>query len=310
MIEVTHLSKRYGATAAVDDLTFAVRPGAVTGFLGPNGAGKSTTIRAIVGLDRPTSGTATVNGRRYADLKAPLQEVGTMLDGRNAHPGRTAFGHLMGLARTHGMRRARVEQVIGLAGLESVARRRVGGFSLGMGQRLGIAAALLGDPPTLILDEPVNGLDPDGVRWIRHLLRALAEEGRTVFLSSHLMSELAETAGRVVVIGRGKLLADEDVATLVAETARAGSVRVRATDPGRLAQALRTAGAAVAVPEPGTLEVAGSTAGEIGALASRLGVTLLELSTTSGTLEDAYLNLTADAVQYRASTTTDQADAR
>ncbi|MGC0141818.1 ABC transporter ATP-binding protein [Pseudactinotalea sp. Z1732] len=299
MIEVTHLTKRYGAATAVDDLSFTVRPGTVTGFLGPNGAGKSTTIRAVVGLERPTSGSATVGGQRYADLPAPLQEVGTMLDGRNAHPGRTALGHLMGLARTHGIGRARVEQVIGLAGLESVARHRVRTFSLGMGQRLGVAAALLGDPATLILDEPVNGLDPDGVRWIRHLLRALAAEGRTVFLSSHLMSELTETAGRVIVIGQGRLLADEDLQTLVAATAGAGVVRVRGVDPGPLARALEDRGATVVMSQAGVLEVTGADAGAVGALAADLGVTLLELSTVSGTLEDAYLVLTADAVQYR-----------
>ncbi|WP_413451874.1 ATP-binding cassette domain-containing protein [Georgenia phoenicis] len=299
MIEVTQLTKRYGATTAVDDLSFTVRPGTVTGFLGPNGAGKSTTIRMVVGLEAPTSGSATVNGQRYAQLRAPLQEVGTMLDGRNAHPGRTALGHLTGLARTHGIGRARVDQVIGLAGLESVARRRVGTFSLGMGQRLGIAAALLGDPATLILDEPVNGLDPDGVLWIRHLLRALAAEGRTVLLSSHLMSELAETASRVVVIGQGRLLADEDIDTLVAATARAGVVRVRATDASALAHALERRGASVTLEEGRVLEVAGSDAGAVGALAAGLGITLLELSTVSGTLEDAYLGLTAGAVQYR-----------
>ena len=303
MIEVTHLSKRHGATTAVDDLTFVARPGTVTGFLGPNGAGKSTTIRAIVGLERPTSGSAIVNGRRYADLHTPLQEVGTMLDGRAAHPGRTAFGHLMGLARTHGIGRARVAQVIDIAGLESVARRRVGTFSLGMGQRLGIAAALLGDPATLILDEPVNGLDSDGVLWVRHLLRALAAEGRTVFLSSHLMSELAETASRVVIIGQGRLLADEDLDSLLAATARAGVVRVRTSDPATLGSALERLGATVSRPEADVLEVAGSDAGAVGALATRLGVDLRELSTVSGTLEEAYLSLTAGAVQYRATAT-------
>ncbi len=218
MIEVSDLTKRYGSTTAVDGVSFTARPGAVTGFLGPNGAGKSTTMRMIVGLARPSAGSAVVNGRRYADLRAPLQEVGAMLDGRAAHPGRTAYGHLMGLARTHGIGRARVQQVIELAGLSSVARKRVGGYSLGMAQRLGVAAALLGDPSTLILDEPVNGLDPDGVLWIRRLLRELADDGRTVFLSSHLMSELAECADRVVVIGRGRLLADDDLASLVART--------------------------------------------------------------------------------------------
>ena len=226
MIDVTNLSKRYGATTAVDDLTFSVRPGTVTCFLGPNGAGKSTTICAIVGLDRPTSGTATIDGRRYADLTAPLHEVGTMLDGRNAHPGRTAYGHLMGLARTHGIGRARVEQVIGQAGLEPVARRRVGGFSLGMAQRLGIAAALLGDPHTLILDEPVNGLDPDGVLWVRRLLRSLADEGRTVFLSSHLMSELSEVAGRDGVLLRTRDAAAPD------RGRRPGHVRRLRAGPG------------------------------------------------------------------------------
>ena len=299
MIQATGLTKRYGDTTAVDGLSFTVRPGVVTGFLGPNGAGKSTTIRAVVGLERPTSGSTRVNGRAYAALRAPLQEVGTMLDGRNAHPGRTALGHLMGLARSHGIARARVDQVVELAGLGPVVRRRVGTFSLGMGQRLGIAAALLGDPPTLVLDEPVNGLDPDGVRWIRHLLRALAAEGRTVLLSSHLMSELAETASRVVVIGRGRLLADEDLRTLVAATARAGVVRARVVDPGPLAYALERGGASVTVREPDLLEVTGADAGTVGALAARLGVSLLELSTESGTLEDAYLSLTADAVEYR-----------
>ncbi|WP_454085164.1 ATP-binding cassette domain-containing protein [Georgenia sp. Marseille-Q6866] len=300
MIKVTHLTKRYGATTAVDDLSFTVRAGTVTGFLGPNGAGKTTTIRAVVGLERPTSGSATVGGQRYAELRAPLQEVGTMLDGRGAHPGRTAVGHLMGLARTHGIGRARVDQVVGLAGLDSVARRRVGTFSLGMRQRLGIAAALLGDPGILILDEPVNGLDPDGVLWIRHLLRSLAAEGRTVLLSSHLMSELAETASRVVVIGQGRLLADEDLDTLVAATARAGVVRVRATDAATLARALERRGTPVTLGEDGVLEVAGTDAAAVGALAAGLGVTLLELSTVSGTLEDAYLGLTAGAVEYRA----------
>lgn len=298
MIEVSHLSKHYGSVAAVNDLSFVARPGVVTGFLGPNGAGKSTTIRAIVGLERPTSGSATVDGRRYADLRAPLQEVGTMLDGRGAHPGRTAVGHLMGLARTHGIGRSRVDQVIALTGLESVARRRVGAFSLGMGQRLGIAAALLGDPATLILDEPVNGLDPDGVLWVRGLLRALAAEGRTVFLSSHLMSELAETATRIIVIGQGRLLADDDLENLLATSERAGLVRVRADDQSTLATAARELGARVTTDEAGTLEISGTDAAAVGALAARLGVNLLELSTASGTLEDAYLSLTAQAAQY------------
>ena len=206
MIQVEALTKRYGATTAVDGLTFTARPGTVTGFLGPNGAGKSTTMRVAVGLERPTSGTATVDGRRYADLPAPLHAVGCMLDARSVHPGRTAFRHLRALARTHGIGRARVDEVIGMTGLESVAGRRAGTFSLGMGQRLGIAGALLGDPGTLILDEPVNGLDPEGVKWVRNLTRHLAAEGRTVFLSSHLMSEMAQTADQLLVIGRGEII--------------------------------------------------------------------------------------------------------
>ncbi len=298
MIEVTDLTKRYGSTTAVDGLTFTVRPGAVTGFLGPNGAGKSTTMRMIVGLARPTSGSARVNGHAYADLRAPLQEVGVMLDGRTVHPGRTAWGHLMGLARTHGIGRARVQQVIELAGLTSVARRRVGGFSLGMTQRLGIAAALLGDPPTVVLDEPVNGLDPDGVLWIRGLLRSLADDGRTVFLSSHLMSELAAVANRVVVIGRGALLADDDIDALVTRSARDGVVRVRSAEPERLGRALAAAGATVRPVDGDLLEVTGTDAGTVGALAAELGVPVLELGTVAGTLEEAYLDLTADAVEY------------
>ena len=206
MIQVEALTKRYGSTTAVDGLTFTARPGMVTGFLGPNGAGKSTTMRMVVGLERPTSGTATVDGRRYADLPAPLRSVGVMLDARSVHPGRTAFRHLLALARTHGIGRSRVEEVIAMTGLESVARRRAGTFSLGMGQRLGIAGALLGDPGTLILDEPVNGLDPDGVMWVRGLAKYLASEGRTVFLSSHLMSEMALTADHIVILGKGRLI--------------------------------------------------------------------------------------------------------
>ncbi|GEA87598.1 ABC transporter ATP-binding protein [Cellulomonas cellasea] len=216
MIQVEALTKRYGPTTAVDGLTFTARPGLVTGFLGPNGAGKSTTMRVVVGLERPTAGTATVDGRRYADLPAPLHAVGVMLDARSVHPGRSAFRHLLALARTHGIGRSRVDEVIGMTGLESVARRRAGTFSLGMGQRLGIAGALLGDPGTLVLDEPVNGLDPDGVLWVRGLVRALAAEGRTVLLSSHLMHELALCADRVVIIGQGRLLADASVPELVA----------------------------------------------------------------------------------------------
>lgn len=219
MIQVEALTKRYGTTTAVDGLSFTAHPGTVTGFLGPNGAGKSTTMRMIVGLERPTSGTATVDGRRYADLPAPLHSVGVMLDARSVHPGRTAYRHLLAHARTHGIAAARVREVIEMTGLESVARRRAGTFSLGMGQRLGIATALLGDPQTLILDEPVNGLDPDGVLWVRRLVRDLAAEGRTVLLSSHLMHELALCADRVVIIGKGRLLADAPVQEIVDRSA-------------------------------------------------------------------------------------------
>jgi ABC-2 type transport system ATP-binding protein len=251
MIQVEALTKRYGTTTAVDGLSFTASPGTVTGFLGPNGAGKSTTMRMIVGLERPTSGTATVDGRRYADLPAPLRSVGVMLDARSVHPGRTAYRHLLAHARTHGISTARVREVIEMTGLESVARRRAGTFSLGMGQRLGIATALLGDPQTLILDEPVNGLDPDGVLWVRRLVRDLAAEGRTVLLSSHLMHELALCADRVVIIGKGRLLADAPVQEIVDRSAggsledaylelTAGSVEYR----GRAADGTSTTGGA------------------------------------------------------------------
>ncbi|QTE31034.1 ABC transporter ATP-binding protein [Pengzhenrongella sicca] len=300
MIEVAALTKRYGSTTAVDGLTFAARPGTVTGFLGPNGAGKSTTMRIVVGLERPTSGTATVDGRRFADLPAPLHAVGVMLDARSVHPGRTAYKHLLSMARTHGIGRARVRHVLAQTGLEPVANRRAGTFSLGMGQRLGIAGALLGDPATLILDEPVNGLDPEGVLWVRHLVRELAAEGRTVLLSSHLMHELALCADRVVIIGRGRLLADASVQEIVARSERAGTVRVRTTDPEPLARELLAAGAQVTPLEGGVLQVRGASVDDVGTAARRCGVTVLELGAESGSLEEAYLQLTGDAVQYRA----------
>ncbi|WP_315096963.1 ATP-binding cassette domain-containing protein [uncultured Cellulomonas sp.] len=299
MIEVDALTKRYGTATAVDGLSFTARPGTVTGFLGPNGAGKSTTMRIIVGLERATSGSATVDGRRFADLPAPLHAVGVMLDARSAHPGRTAYRHLLAQARTHGISRARVQHVIAMTGLESVAGRRAGTFSLGMGQRLGIAGALLGDPRTLILDEPVNGLDPDGVLWVRALVRDLAAEGRTVFLSSHLMHELALCADRVVIIGQGRLLADAPVTEIVERSARAGVVRVRTHEPELLARALLELGAEVESNEPGTLQVRGTTVDEVGAAAGRCGAVVLELSTDGGSLEDAYLELTAASVEYR-----------
>jgi ABC-2 type transport system ATP-binding protein len=300
MITAEALTKRYGTTTAVDGLSFTAHPGTVTGFLGPNGAGKSTTMRMVLGLERPTAGSVLVDGQRYADLRAPLRTVGAMLDVRSAHPGRTAFRHLLALARTHGIPRSRVDEVLGLTGLQSVAGRRVKGFSLGMGQRLGIAAALLGDPSTLVLDEPVNGLDPDGVLWIRSLVRDLAAEGRTVFLSSHLMHELALCADRVVVVGRGRLLADASVAELLERSRAAGVVRVRTTVPDRLAPALVRAGAAVAVEPDGALHVRGASLEEVGAVAAEVGATLLELTAEAGSLEAAYLELTGGSVEHRA----------
>ncbi|MFI2104852.1 ATP-binding cassette domain-containing protein [Isoptericola sp. NPDC019693] len=301
MIEAQGLSKSYGNKAAVDRVTFTVRPGVVTGFLGPNGAGKSTTMRMIMGLDRPSAGSVTVNGRPYARHSSPLTEVGALLEARAVHPGRTARAHLRALAATHGIPDRRVDEVIDLTGLASVARKRVGGFSLGMGQRLGIASALLGDPRTLILDEPVNGLDPEGVLWVRRLARSLAAEGRTVFLSSHLMSELALTADHVIVIGRGRILADAPVRDVV-EAASRRAVTVRTAVPSALRTAVERAGGAVAVPDvahEGTLEVTGLDAAAIGEIALTAGVALHELTPVASTLEDAYLELTSDAVEYR-----------
>ncbi|GAA0316236.1 ATP-binding cassette domain-containing protein [Kineococcus aurantiacus] len=300
MITARGLTKRYGTTTAVDGLSFTARPGVVTGFLGPNGAGKSTTMRMVLGLERPTAGTVTVDGQRYADLRAPLRSVGAMLDARSVHPGRTAHRHLLALARTHAIPRSRVEEVIGLTGLEAVAGRRVKGFSLGMAQRLGIAAALLGDPATVVLDEPVNGLDPDGVLWVRQLVRDLAGQGRTVFLSSHLMHELALCADRVVVVGRGRLLADASVPELLERSRGAGLVRVRTTGPDALAQALRRSGAEVTAQPDGALHVRGTSAEQVGAVAGRVGVTVLELAAETGSLEAAYLELTGGSVEYRA----------
>lgn len=297
MIEARSLTKRYGSTTAVDDVTFTVQPGKVTGFLGPNGAGKSTTMRMVVGLDRPTRGTVTVNGKRYAEHRAPLHEVGTLLDAKAVHTGRSAYNHLRAQAATHRIGKARVDEVIGLTGLETVAGKRVGGFSLGMGQRLGIAAALLGDPQTLILDEPVNGLDPEGVKWVRNLVRYLASEGRTVFLSSHLMSEMALTADHLIVVGRGRVIADAPVAEIVAR-AEGGTVRVRSPQHERLESLLRSDGAQVTSPDTGVLEVVGRTAAEIGDAAAAAGLPLHELTPLNGSLEDAYMQLTADDVEY------------
>ncbi|QEO15801.1 ATP-binding cassette domain-containing protein [Agromyces intestinalis] len=298
MITATGLSKRYGAKTAVNDITFTVRPGVVTGFLGPNGAGKSTTMRMIVGLDRPTTGAVTVNGKPYAAHRAPLHEVGALLDAKAVHTGRTAENHLLAMAATHGIGRSRVREVIELTGLESVARKRVGGFSLGMGQRLGIAAALLGDPATVILDEPVNGLDPEGVLWVRQLVRHLASEGRTVFLSSHLMSEMAQTADHVIVLGRGEIIADAPIADVISGVSRK-RVRVRSPHASRLADLLAAPEVAIVRSEGGVLEVTGHESSVIGDLAAANGIALHELTAQTASLEEAYLALTADAVEYR-----------
>jgi ABC-2 type transport system ATP-binding protein len=298
MIEVNGVTKRYGDRVAVDDLSFTVQPGAVTGFLGPNGAGKSTTMRMILGLDRPTSGDVLVNGRHYADHAAPLREVGALLEAKAVHTGRSAYHHLLAMALTHGIPRSRVEEVIDLVGLREVARKRVGGFSLGMGQRLGVAAALLGDPATLILDEPVNGLDPEGVRWIRNLLRTLAMEGRTVFVSSHLMSEMALTADHLIVIGRGRLIANSSMAEFT-EQAAGKSVRVRAQEASRLRDLLVGPDVTVDAAEPGVLQVHGLDSSAIGQIANQHRVALDELTPVTASLEEAFMDLTKDAVEYR-----------
>jgi ABC-2 type transport system ATP-binding protein len=301
MIEAHQLTKRYGVKTAVDRLDFLVRPGSVTGFLGPNGAGKSTTMRMIVGLDAPTSGSVSVNGHRYARHSAPLQEVGALLEAKSIHPGRSAFDHLMAQAYTHGIPRRRVAEVIELTGLQSVAKKRAGGFSLGMGQRLGIAAALLGDPQTVMLDEPVNGLDPEGVLWIRNLLTGLAAEGRTVFVSSHLMSEVALVADHLIIVGRGRLLADTTVQDLVRE-AGGDMVKVATADPVRLREVLAGPGVEI-TGRPGSeiLQVAGVSARSIGLTAAEHGIALFELSARTVSLEEAFMDLTRDAVEYHGS---------
>jgi len=303
MIEARELTKRYGDKTAVDGVSFEVMPGTVTGFLGPNGAGKSTTMRMIVGLDRPTAGAVTVNGKPYAAHGAPLREVGVLLDAKAVHTGRSAYQHLRAMAATHGIPTRRVREVIDMTGLDRVADRRVGGFSLGMGQRLGIAAALLGDPQTLILDEPVNGLDPEGVKWVRTMVRHLAGEGRTVFISSHLMSEMAQTADHLLVIGRGRIITAGPLEEVIA-TARQATVRVVTPRSGELAELLTDRGATVTTVAPGQLEVAELTSAEIGDLAADRGLPLHELTPLSASLEDAYLSLTRDEVEYRSETMT------
>jgi ABC-2 type transport system ATP-binding protein len=298
MIEVHELTKRYGAKTAVDNLTFTVKPGIVTGFLGPNGAGKSTTMRMILGLDRPTSGTATINGRPYAEHTAPLKQVGALLDAKAVHTGRSAYHHLLAMAATTGVPRTRVDEVIDIVGLHEVARKRAGAFSLGMGQRLGIASALLADPEVLILDEPVNGLDPEGILWIRHLMRGLAAQGRTVFVSSHLMSEMALTAEHLVVVGRGKLIADVSVAEFIEQAAH-DSVLVRSPRAVELHDLLAGPGVTVLSVERGAFEVTGLSASKIGERAADAGIALHELTVQRPSLEEAFMELTRDAVEYQ-----------
>ncbi|PVC90921.1 multidrug ABC transporter ATP-binding protein [Streptomyces sp. CS090A] len=304
MIKAYGLTKRYGDRTVVQDLDFTVHPGTVTGFLGPNGAGKSTTMRMLLGLDTPTRGRSTVGGRAYAAHRAPLTQVGALLEARSVHPGRSARNHLIALAHTHGIPRHRVEEVIALAGLTDAAHRRVKGFSLGMGQRLGIAAALLGDPATVILDEPINGLDPEGVLWIRTLLRSLAAEGRTVLVSSHLMSEMALTADHLIVIGRGRLLADTTVDELVRQAGGA-SVKVVTPQPDDLRAHLAAPGVEIttAATTPTTslheLHVWGAESARIGAVAAAHGITLHELTPQTVSLEQAFMDLTQDAADHR-----------
>jgi len=299
MIEAKNLTKMYGDKRAVDDLSFVVRPGIVTGFLGPNGSGKSTTMRLILGLDAPTGGDVTVNGKHYRDHRAPLHEVGALLEARSVHTGRSAYNHLLALAHTHGIPRQRVQELIDLVGLHDVARKRAGKFSLGMGQRLGIATALLGDPSTLLLDEPANGLDPEGIHWMRNLLKGLAAEGRTVFVSSHLMSEMALTADHLIVIGRGALIADMSVEDFVRRASK-NVVRVRSPQATRLSELLVGGDVTAVAVEPGLLEVVGLTTAEIGETAAANQIVLHELVQQQASLEEAFMTLTSDGVEFKA----------
>ncbi len=298
MIVTNRLTKRYGKTIAVDDLSFTVAPGVVTGFLGPNGSGKSTTMRMILGLDLPDSGSAAVNGSPYDQLKWPLREVGSLLDAKAFHPGRSARNHLRCLAMTNDIPAARVDEVLDLVGLAAAADRRAGKFSLGMGQRLGIASALLGDPGILLFDEPVNGLDPEGIRWVRHLLRGLAAEGRTVLVSSHLITEMALTADHLIVIGRGRLIADTTVEAFTARS-RGDAVRVVTPMPQRFVTELTRAGLRPTVGDDGAIVVSGTGATQVGELAARSSLTMHELTPLRASLEDAFMELTSDAVEYR-----------
>jgi ABC-2 type transport system ATP-binding protein len=299
MIEARGLSKHYGGKVAVDDLSFTVRPGRVTGFLGPNGAGKTTTMRMILGLDRPAAGSVTVNGKPFAELYSAMREVGALLDAKAVHGGRSAYKHLLCLAETNGIPRRRVDEVIGIVGLEGVAGKRSKGFSLGMSQRLGIAAALLGDPDVLMFDEPVNGLDPEGIRWIRLLMRSLAAEGRTVFVSSHLMSEMENTADHLIVIGRGKLIADCPIAEFVAGGTALATV-VMTPDAGKLAAAVTADGGTLERGDDGELMVRGIGAERVGELALTNGILLHYLAPARVSLEEAFMELTADSIEYQA----------
>jgi ABC-2 type transport system ATP-binding protein len=299
LIEATGLTKRYGDTVAVDRLSFTVQPGVVTGFLGPNGAGKSTTMRMVLGLDSPTAGTVTVNGKPYAAHQRPITEIGALLEARAVHGGRSAYNHLLWVAQTNGIARRRVDEVLELVGLTEVAKKRSGGFSLGMGQRLGIATALLGDPKVLLLDEPVNGLDPEGILWVRNLLRHFAAAGKTIFVSSHLMSEMSMTADRLIVIGRGRLIADAATGELIKQ-AGGSRVRVRSPHAKTLLTALDTAGLTSEQAADGSLSVSGATTDQVGEIAAANGVVLHELSLQEASLEAAFMELTEDAVEYRA----------
>jgi ABC-2 type transport system ATP-binding protein len=298
MIEATKLTKDYGEKRAVNDISFTVRPGIVTGFLGPNGSGKSTTMRLILGLDAPTAGDVRVNGKHYRDHASPLHEVGALLEARSVHTGRSAYNHLLALAQTHGIPRRRVNEMVDLVGLHDVARKRAGQFSLGMGQRLGIAAALLGDPATVMLDEPVNGLDPEGVHWIRNLLKQLAAEGRTVFVSSHLMSEMALTADHLIVIGRGRLIADMSVEEFV-QKASGARVLVRSPQATRLRELVLGPNVSVTSSESGVIEVEGLTAEQVGEIASSHKIVLHELTPVQASLEEAFMELTRDALEFK-----------
>ena len=303
MLEVRELTKKYGDVVAVDGISFTVQPGRITGFLGPNGAGKSTTMRMILGLDRPTSGQALVNGRPYADSPAPMAELGALLEAKAVDKGRSARNHLLALGATVGIGASRVDELLELVGLADAAGKAAGSFSLGMGQRLGIASALLADPQTVMLDEPVNGLDPDGILWIRRLLRQLADEGRTVFLSSHLMSEMELTADHLIVIGRGRILADTSMAEFIA-TASGNRVRVVSPDAARLARLIAGASVTITSQAPGCLLVEGLSAAEIGGVAAANRVALHELVPLGASLEDAFMEMTRDSVQYLASAQT------